>query len=82
MNKGHSSHTSSADLVSILALPYSDKIVTAEPREAVMISSDNMCISDDVQNLLWLPTEYRPASAAVSGTVGTGSGKAWICRLQ
>jgi len=70
MIKGHSSHTSS------------DKIVTAEPREAVVISSDNMSISDDAQKLLWLPTEYRPASAAVSGSVGTESGKVWICRLE
>jgi WD40 repeat protein len=87
--EGHSSYASSADLVSILALPHSDEIVTTKPqqsvRQAVMISSDNMWISDDGQKLLWLPTEYRPASAAVSGRcigVGTGSGKVWICRLQ
>jgi WD40 repeat protein len=85
--EGHSSYASSADLVSILALPH--EIVTTKPqqsvRQAVMISSDNMWISDDGQKLLWLPTEYRPASAAVSGRcvgVGTGSGKVWICRLQ
>jgi WD40 repeat protein len=87
--EGYSSHASSADLVSILALPHSDEIVTTKPqqsvRQAVVISSDNMWISDDGQKLLWLPTEYRPASAAVSGRcvgVGTGSGKVWICRLQ
>jgi WD40 repeat protein len=87
--EGYSSHASSADLVSILALPHSDEIVTTKPqqsvREAVMISSDNMWISDDGQKLLWLPTEYRPAIAAVSGRcvgVGTGSRKVWICRLE
>lgn len=52
MIKRHSSHTSSADLVSILALPYSDKIVTVELREAVMISPDSTWISDDAQKLL------------------------------
>jgi WD40 repeat protein len=83
--EGHSGPVSSADLVSILALPHSDEIVTKSQqsiRQKVMISSDNIWISDDAQELLWLPTEYRPASAAVSGKrvgLGTGSGKVWIC---
>jgi WD40 repeat protein len=83
--EGHSGPVSSADLVSILALPHSDEIVGKSQqsiRQKVMISSDNIWISDDAQELLWLPTEYRPASAAVSGKrvgLGTGSGKVWIC---
>jgi WD40 repeat protein len=86
--QGHSGHTSSADLVSILMLSYSDEIVTKpQPSvyQEVMISSNNIWISDNAQALLWLPTEYRPASAAVSGRcvgVGTGSGKVWICRRE
>ncbi|KAF1940080.1 hypothetical protein EJ02DRAFT_407262 [Clathrospora elynae] len=86
--KGYSSHASSSDLVSILALP-SDEIVTAKPqqsvRQAVIIKSDNIWICDNAQKLLWLPTEYRPANAAVSGIcvgVGTGSRKVWLCRLE
>jgi WD40 repeat protein len=85
--EGHSDSVSSADLVSILALPHSDEIVTKpQPsvRQEVMISSDNIWISYDAQKLLWLPTEYRPVSSAISGRcvgLGGGSGKFWICRV-
>jgi hypothetical protein len=86
--EGHSSSISSADLASILALPYSDKNVTKSQQsvhQGVMISSDNIWVSENAQKLLWLPTEYRPVSAAVSGRfvgLGTGSGKVWICRFK
>jgi WD40 repeat protein len=85
--EGHSSWVSSDDLVSILSLPYSDEIVTKpQPsvRQEVMISSNNIWISDDTQELLWLPTEYRPVSLAISGKcvgLGGGSGKFLICRV-
>ena len=81
MLEGHNSYISSANLVSILALLHSDEIVTKpwqSVRQKVMISSDNIWISDDAQELLWLPTGYRPANAAVSGRcvgLGTGSRK-------
>ncbi|KAF2825483.1 hypothetical protein CC86DRAFT_371133 [Ophiobolus disseminans] len=82
--EGYSRSVSSAELISILALRHSAKIIT-KPQESVRqeatISSDNIWVSDNVQKL-WLPTEYRPVSAAVSGRcvgVGTGSGKVWIC---
>jgi WD40 repeat protein len=85
--EGHSGTVSSADLVSVLALPHSDKTVTKpQPsvRQEVMISFDNIWISDDAQELLWLPTEYRPVSSAISGkcvALGGGSGKFLICRV-
>jgi WD40 repeat protein len=85
--EGHSSPVSSADLVSILALPHSDEIVTKphpSVRQEVMISSDNIWISFDDQKLLWLPTEYRPVSSAISGRcvgLGGGSGRFLICRV-
>jgi WD40 repeat protein len=86
--EGRSGAVSSADLVSILALPHSDKTVTKpQPsvRQEVMISSDNIWISDDAQELLWLPTEYRPVSSAISGkcvALGGGSGTFLICRFS
>jgi WD40 repeat protein len=85
--KGHSDSVSSADLVSILASPHSDAVVTKSQqsvRQEVMISHDNIWISDDAQKLLWLPTEYRPVSSAISGKcvgLGGGSGKFLICRV-
>jgi WD40 repeat protein len=88
MFKSHSNVVSSADLFSILALPYSDNTSIEHyqlVRQEITISSDNIWVSDNTQKLLWLPTEYRPGKAAVSGRcvgVGTGSGKVWICRFE
>jgi WD40 repeat protein len=85
--KDHSSYVSSADLVSILALPYFDKIVSRPNqlvRQGIAISSDNIWVSDKTQKLLWLPTEYRPVSSAISGRcvgLGGGSGRFLICRV-
>ncbi|KAF2033235.1 HET-domain-containing protein [Setomelanomma holmii] len=83
--EGHSNSVSSADLVSILALPHSDEIVT-KPQQSVcqevLISLNNTWVSHGAQKLLWLPTEYRPVCSAVSGRcvgIGTGSGKVWFC---
>jgi WD40 repeat protein len=84
----YSSSISSASLTSILASLYSDETVTESQqpvRQGIAISSDNTWISDNAQNLLWLPAEYRPLSSAVSGRcvgVGTGSGKVWMCRFR
>jgi hypothetical protein len=83
--EGDSSAVSSADLVSILVPLYSDRIVTGSQqpvRQGPAISSHNTWVANDAQNLLWLPTEYRPMCSAVSGRcvgIGTGSGKVWIC---
>ena len=76
---------SSADLVSILSLQHSDKILIKPHQPAsqrVAVSSDNIWVSDNTQHELWLPTEYRPICSAVSGRrigLGTGSGKVWLC---
>jgi hypothetical protein len=37
------------------------------------------------ENLVWLPSEYRPSCSAVSGKtigIGVGSGKVWICNFK
>jgi WD40 repeat protein len=84
---GYSNYVSLAELISVLALPQSAKAVL-NPQESVYqeltISSDNIWVSNHVQQL-WLPTEYRPVCTAVSGRyvgLGTGSGKVWMCRLK
>src|SRR5215469_6906904 len=45
------------------------------------LSSDGVWITYNSENLVWLPSEYRPSCSAVSGkTIGIGvaSGKVWI----
>jgi WD40 repeat protein len=85
--EGHSGYVSSADLVSILALPHFDEIVSRPNqlvRQGIAISLDNIWVSDKNQKLLWLPTEYQPVSSAISGRcvgLGGGSGRFLICRV-
>ena len=49
------------------------------------LSSDGAWIIYNSENLVWLPSEYRPSCSAVSGKtigVGVGSGKVWMCNLR
>src|SRR5437764_983698 len=49
------------------------------------LSSDGAWITYNSENLVWLPSEYRPSCSAVSGKtigVGVGSGKVWICNFK
>ncbi|KAF2011814.1 hypothetical protein BU24DRAFT_465413 [Aaosphaeria arxii CBS 175.79] len=49
------------------------------------LSSDNIWITFNSKNLLWLPQEYRPSSSAVLGNtlgIGVGSGKVWLCTVD
>jgi WD40 repeat protein len=83
--EGHSDYVSSAGLVSILALPHSDRISIKSHQpvsQRIAVSSDNIWVSDNTLHKVWLPTEYRPVCSAVSGRrigLGTGSGKVWLC---
>ena len=49
------------------------------------LSSDGAWITYNSENLVWLPSEYRPSCSAVSGKtigIGVGSGKVWICKFE
>ncbi|KAI9769750.1 MAG: hypothetical protein M1839_003596 [Geoglossum umbratile] len=49
------------------------------------LSSDGVWITYDSENLVWLPSEYRPSCSAVSGNIigiGVGSGRVWICNFN
>jgi WD40 repeat protein len=85
--EGYSSIVSSPNLVSILVSLHLDK-TAIEPQQPVSqgaaISLDCTWVSNNAQNIVWLPTEYRPGGSAVSGRcvgIGTGSGKVWFCRF-
>jgi hypothetical protein len=48
-------------------------------------SSDLIWIQHASNNMLWVPSEYRPSHSSVSGTmvgVGVGSGRVWICSID
>ncbi|CAG5188958.1 uncharacterized protein ALTATR162_LOCUS12067 [Alternaria atra] len=48
-------------------------------------SSDGIWIQHAGNNMLWVPSEYRPSRSSVCGTtvgVGTGSGRVWICSID
>ena len=49
------------------------------------LSSDGAWITHNSENVVWLPSEYRPSCSVVSGKtigVGVGSGKIWICNFK
>ena len=46
------------------------------------LSSDGAWITCNSENVVWLPSEYRPSCSAVSAKtvgIGVGSGKVWMC---
>jgi WD40 repeat protein len=49
------------------------------------LSLDGAWITYNSENVVWLPSEYRPSCSAVSGKtigIGVGSGKVWICNFK
>jgi WD40 repeat protein len=49
------------------------------------LCSDEAWIKYDSENVLWLPSEYRPSCSAVSAEtvgIGVGSGKVWMCSFN
>ena len=49
------------------------------------VSSDGMWIQYAGNNILWVPSEYRPSCSSVCGTtvgVGVGSGRVWVCSID
>jgi hypothetical protein len=51
----------------------------------VGLSPNGDWITYNSENVIWLPSEYRPSCSAVSGrTIGIGveSEKVWMCTLQ
>ena len=74
-----------------LDLPLSLNIATAQkldshPKyQATALTSDGIWITYNSQNVVWLPSEYRPFCSAVSENmigIGVGSGRVWICNVE
>jgi WD40 repeat protein len=52
--------------------------------QGLAFSSDSAWITHNSENLVWLPSEYRPSCSAVIGKtigIGVGSGRVWICKV-
>ena len=61
----------------------------AEPTRPLYVgigfSPDSIWIQQTGNNMLWVPSEYRPSHSSMSGTmvgVGVGSGRVWICSID
>jgi hypothetical protein len=53
--------------------------------ENVGLSSDGAWITYDSENVLWLPSDYRPSCSTVCAktvAIGVGSGKVWMCSFN
>ena len=52
--------------------------------QGLALSLDGTWITHNSKNLVWIPSEYRPAHSAVSKNligIGGGSGRVWICEV-
>jgi WD40 repeat protein len=51
----------------------------------ISLSPDGIWIKHDGENILWVPSDYRPFCSSVSETtigIGNGSGRVWFCRIN
>ena len=76
--------------VSISATPLvrSSTPTIIEPRnpryQGLALGSDWIWITHNSENIVWLPSEYRPSCLAVIEKkigIGVGSGRVWICKI-
>jgi WD40 repeat protein len=73
----------------IQSLEASSMIDFAEPARPTYLgtgfSSDGIWVQHAGNNMLWVPSEYRPSRLSMCGTmvgVGVGSGRVWICSID
>ena len=53
--------------------------------QGTSFSADGIWIKHADNNILWVPSEYRPSCSSVSGltvAMGVGSGRVWSCRID
>ncbi|EUC27266.1 hypothetical protein COCCADRAFT_41952 [Bipolaris zeicola 26-R-13] len=81
-------HTEKSTIsISISSSQTTDRIDTTTLKlqyQGAGISSDCKWVMYAGSNILWIPSEYRPSSSAVSGTrvgIGVGSGRVWFCQV-
>ena len=53
--------------------------------QGLALSADGVWITYNSENLIWLPSEYRPSCSVVSEKmigIGVGTGRVWICKVE
>ncbi|KAF5847015.1 hypothetical protein GGP41_003314 [Bipolaris sorokiniana] len=75
--------------IDIQSLKVSNMINIAESAHPLYVgtgfSSDGIWSQHAGNNVLWVPSEYRPSHSCVKGSVvgvGTGSGRVWFCSID
>ncbi|KAI0570382.1 vegetative incompatibility protein HET-E-1 [Pyrenophora tritici-repentis] len=75
--------------IDIQSLETSIRTDIAEPARSLYVgtgfSSDGIWIQHAGNNMLWVPSEYRPSRSSTNGTmvgVGYWTGKVWICNID
>ncbi|KAF2200662.1 HET-domain-containing protein [Delitschia confertaspora ATCC 74209] len=84
--KGHSSYVSSVafsyDSTRLASASHDNTVKIWDPSNGDCLQTLNdVWIRHRSENLLWLPSEYRPSCSAVSGNtigIGVGSGRPWL----
>ena len=76
-------------LIVLNVAPASDTAISMDAEKALYrgaaLSPDGVWITYNTENLLWLPSEYRPSCSALSGDIigiGCRSGKILICDIN
>ena len=66
-----------------LFLSYSEPL--SPQYRGLALSADGVWITYNSENLIWLPSEYRPPCSVVSEKmigIGVGTGRVWICKVE
>ncbi|KAF2802631.1 uncharacterized protein BDZ99DRAFT_401349, partial [Mytilinidion resinicola] len=82
-------HTDIGTIEICVPLGSSPLLSHSEPQSpqchGLALSADRVWIIYNSENLMWLPSEYRPSCSAMSGnivSIGVGTGRVWICKVE
>jgi WD40 repeat protein len=71
--------------LSRLITPSTDSVPQNPQYRGLALSSDRVWITHNSENLVWLPSEYRPVRSVVSENIigiGAETGRVWICKVS
>ncbi|KAF2726888.1 hypothetical protein EJ04DRAFT_452438, partial [Polyplosphaeria fusca] len=83
--EGHSDYVTSLDAQSTTTTAAINSETRPVQHQSIALDSAGTWITCDSENLLRIPSEYRPFCSAVSGdtiAIGVGNGRVWMCEVQ